>query len=67
LKVAGRSVALLLATQLAAIAQIAGQPDAEARHETITHPAQTPAGTPDATPRDPDHIAPTASNGDLTP
>lgn len=35
IKVAGRSVVLLLATQLATIAQIAGQPDADASGETL--------------------------------
>ncbi len=80
LNVAGRSVVLLLATQLATIAQIAGQPDADASGETLGHvpdahnAAQNALqnATPEQPASDDERTAPTAgqaasdANGDAT-
>ena len=80
LDVAGRSVVLLLATQLATIAEIAGQPDADASGETLGRVSDTqnaPQGAPQNTPpeqpaTDDERTAPTADqaasddNGDAT-
>jgi glycogen operon protein len=64
LKVAGRSVVLLLATQLATIAHIAGQPDADVSGETLGHVSEQHHAPQNDTPEQPttddERTAPTA-------
>jgi glycogen operon protein len=73
LQVAGRSVVLLLATQLASIAQIAGHPEADARGETVGHVPEAGSSPPSEAPAQPaedERTTPTAGNaptGDATP
>ena len=72
LRVAGRSVVLMLATQLASIARIAGHPDADVAGATVDPASDTQRDAQQDTrmePTAPSQSEPTAGNeeGDHTP